>query len=422
MKLHEMKKKRAALLAESVILQTKLDNADAEFSAEDQVAVDKFVADLASLDAQIKTAETLASATASLTASAAIETVPATVKNHAVADLGGFADVGEFATAVKNAQIGNGVDDRLNAQAPTNSHQENNSDDGFMVPPQMRRDIWSLVLDEQSLFNMTTAEDTSGNQVDMLRDESTPWGGLGLQAYWTSELSQLTPSRLNTDADSLKLQKLYVFAEASDELMEDAPRLNSRLTTDAARAITWKLDEGIFDGSGSGMPEGILQSGALVTQAKETDQTADTVVAANVLKMYSRQLDILNSVWIANSNTFPQLATMTIGDQPMYTPPMGLEGAPFGRLMGRPIIYSDHSKTVGDVGDLVFASMRNYYMIKKASGVKFAESMHLFFDRDAMAFRWTVRVNGQTFMSAPVDPNNGTDSKSHFVALAERAA
>lgn len=421
MKLHALKKKRAALLAESVKLQTKLDTDDADFSAEDQEAVEKIVADLSALDSQIATAESLAAATASLTASQEVEKVPATVKNHAEADLCGFSDVGEFATAVKNSIIGNGHDDRLNAQAPTDSHQENGSNDGFMVPPQMRRDIFKIVLDEQSLFNMTTREDTSGNQVDMLRDESTPWGSLGLQAYWQSELSQLTPSRLNTEGDSLKLVKLSVFAEASDELLEDAPRLNSRLTTDAAAAITWKLDEGIFDGSGSGMPEGILQSGALVSQAKESGQTADTIVAANVLKMYSRQLDILNSVWIANSNTFPQIAQMTIGDQPMYSPPLGLEGAPFGRLMGRPIVYSDHAKTVGDVGDLVFASMRNYYMIKKAAGVKFAESMHLFFDRDAMAFRWTFRVNGQTFMSEPVTPNNGTDTKSHFIALAERA-
>lgn len=420
MKLHELKKKQAALLAASLELQGKLDT-ETTFSAEDQADVDKIVADLATLDAQIKTVESLAAATSSLTASMEVEKVPATVRNAEQEERGGFADIGEFAVAVKNSYIGNVTDGRLLAQNPTNSHQENGSSDGFMVPAQMRTDIWRLVLNEQSLFNMVTAEDTNSNQVDMLRDETTPWGGLGLKAYWGPELGELKASRLETSKDSLKLQKLHVLAEASDELLEDAPRLTSRLTNDAARAITWKLDEGIFDGNGTGMPEGLLQSGALVSQAKEAGQAADTITAANVLKMYSRQMDILNSVWIANSNTFPQLATMTIGDQPMYTPPLGLEGAPFGRLMGRPIIYSEHSKTIGDQGDLVFASMRNYYMIKKASGVKFAESMHLFFDRAAMAFRWTVRVNGQTFMSKPVTPNNGVDTKSHFVTLAERA-
>lgn len=422
-KLHALKQKRAAFQADALKLQKKADDDTVEFTAEDVEAVDKLSADLEDINAKIAAAEKLEAITASLSDGddKIVAKIPATAIDPVERDMQGFRDIGEYAIAVKDSILGNGTDDRLNAQNPTNPHRENNSDDGFMVPAQMRRDIWELVTEEPGLFEMVTAEDTISNQVDMLRDESTAWGGLGLQALWTGELDQLTPSRLNTDSDSLRLQKLYVFAEASEELIEDAPRLNSRLTRDAARAISWKLDEAIFDGSGAGQPEGILQSGSLVSQAKESGQSADTIVAANVLKMYSRQLDIRNSVWIANTNTFPQLAQMTIGDQPMFQPPTGMAGAPFGTLMGRPIAYTDHAKTLGDEGDLVFASMRNYYMIKKANGVKFAESMHLFFDRDAQAFRWTVRINGQTFMSEPVTPNNGATTKSHFVALAERA-
>lgn len=423
-KLHILQKQRTALVAEAGKLAGKLDDENYDFTAEETERADTIVNELEAVDGKIKLAETLAGI--KLGAEADPEnpsaSIPASPINTAERDRNGFANIAEYGVAVKNASLGNGTDNRLLAQNPTDSHQETNSDDGYMVPAQFRRDIFQLVLEEESaLVNMITLEDTIGNSVDFLRDESTPWSSLGLQALWGAELGALTPSRLNTDADNLKLQKLYVFAEASDELLEDAPRLNSRLTRDAARAINWKLDDAIYDGDGTGKPEGILQSSALVSVAKESGQSADTIVAENVLQMYSRQMDISNSIWIANTNTFPQIATMTIGDQPMYQPPMGLAAAPFGTLMGRPILYTEHAKTVGDQGDLCFASMRNYYGIKKSGGVKFAESMHLFFDRDAQAFRWTFRFNGQTFLSAPVTPNNGSDTKSHFIALAERA-
>lgn len=423
MKIHELQKQRAALKVEAEALIKKADDDSVELTAEDFKAVDKVQTDIAAIDQKIETAHKLEKMTAGFANDkddAGIDKVFASPKSAKDKDQGGFNDIGEFANAVYNFATGGPSDDRLQAQAPTDAHQETGSSDGHMVPTQFRRDIWELVTEGDGFINMITTEDTISNNVSMLRDESTPWGNLGLQAFWGSELGNLTPSRLETDGDILKLQKVYVFAEASDELLEDAPRLTSRLTQGAADAINFKLDQGIFSGDGVGKPEGLLNSGALISVAKESGQSADTIVAANVLNMYSRQWNIRNSVWLANIDIFPQIAQMTIGDQPMFQPPTGMAGAPFGTLMGRPIQYNQQSEVLGDVGDLVLADMKGYYGIKKSGGVKFAESMHLFFDRDAQAFRWTFRFNGQTFMSQPVTPNKGT-TKSHFVALAERA-
>ena len=53
--------------------------------------------------------------------------------------------------------------------------------------------------------------------------------------------------------------------------------------------------------------------------------------------------------------------------------------------------------------------------------VQMAQSMHLWFDYDMSAFRWTFRVDGMPWLSAPVDPAKGTTKRAHFVTLATRS-
>ena len=85
------------------------------------------------------------------------------------------------------------------------------------------------------------------------------------------------------------------------------------------------------------------------------------------------------------------------------------------------MVLSEHSKTLGDKGDIQLIDPMGYYGLKKAAGVRFATSIHLYFDYGLQAFRWTVRFGGQPHLKAPVSPANGTNTKSHFVTLAERA-
>lgn len=338
----------------------------------------------------------------------------------------GFESYTEFGRAVRSACLqGGDVDDRLRILgAPTNFHRETQSSDGYMVPPAMRDEIWSLVFHGENLLSLVNPEPTESNAVTLSRDESTPWGSTGIQAAWGAEGGQLTKSRLETEGSTVKLHKLHAYVLASDELISDAPRLANRLTVGAARAIGWKADEAIVEGDGVGKPLGWISSGALVTVAKESGQSASTIVAANVLKMYSRLLmtDMQDAFWMINSNCIPQLAVMTIGDQPVYTPPSsGLRNAPGGFLLGLPVRFSEHCETLGTQGDIQLIAPRGYYAVNKTGGIDFKSSMHLFFDYDVEAFKWTFRLGGQPFLSAPVSPAKGSDTKSHFIRLATRA-
>lgn len=297
------------------------------------------------------------------------------------------------------------------------------SGEGYEVPPEFRDSIFEVVSDLDEFGPLVDEEPTSKREVKGLADETTPWGGSGVTANWRAEGSQMSASKLATSPRSTPLHELYAFVLATEELLEDAPRLADRITRKAGQAIAWKKNSAMVYGTGSGQPLGWMNGGALVTVPKEGSQSADTILANNVINMFSRLLRMPgdNPFWLANSDTLPQLMTMTIGDRPIWMPPNGLVDAPGGILLGLPVRLSEHAKTLGDKGDLQLISPKGYYALRREGGAKFAQSMHLYFDFAIEAFRWTFRFGGQPHLSQPVSPANGNTTKSHFVTLAERA-
>ncbi|KYK50363.1 hypothetical protein A1D31_39025 [Bradyrhizobium liaoningense] len=219
----------------------------------------------------------------------------------------------------------------------------------------------------------------------------------------------------------IQLHELYAFVLASQEVLDDAPRLQNRIFNQAANAIRWKAFEAVMTGDGKGKPLGFMNAPALVTVAKQGGQAADTITVPNVLKMYSRLLWMDGRpMWLGNSDILPQIGQLTIGNVPAWLPlNQPLAGAPDGGVfLGRPLIFNEHSATLGDLGDLTCVDLSGYALATKSGGgIDFAASIHLR-DYNLAAFRWIFRMGGRP--SAPVQPAKGPNTKSHFVALEAR--
>lgn len=423
-KIAELRAKLAGLKKQAMDM---LDTAEAKggFDEAQQAAFDAKKAEITATTGEISAAEALQEERRAMGAIDAPAQFQNRVNDPNPATTGGFKDIAEFATVVRSAtRAGGGFrDDRLMA-APTNVHQGGAaSGEGFEVPVQFRDEVFEVVTELDEFGPLVDEEPTAAREVKVTADETTPWGATGVQARWRNEASQMTPSKLVTDQRSVPVHELYAFVLATEELLEDAPRLATRITRKAGAAIAWKKNSAMVYGTGAGQPFGWMTSGALVTIAKESGQAADTINATNVIKMFSRLMNVPGDMpfWLANSDCLPQLMTMTVGDKPIWMPPNGLVDAPGGFLLGRPVKLSEHAKTLGDLGDLQLVSPKGYYALRRESGPKFAQSMHLYFDYAIEAFRWTFRFGGQPHLSAPVSPANGSATKSHFVALAERA-
>lgn len=400
---------------------------DRDLTAEEQTEQEEDQKKLDRQTANILAAETLASQTASIGADPAqvpapAATVPGTVKPALSND--GFRNLGEFANAVRYGNPAAGasynMDDRLSA--PTNVQTEQGDNPGsFLVPAEFRQEISELVFDgDDAIMNLIAPEPTSSNRVVGLGDETTPWGTSGIQAYWRSEADQMTPSKASLTPRETKMNELYAFVLATEELLEDAPRLSGLLTRKAAGAIRWKAAESFIRGDGVEKPLGWLNSDALVTVAKEGSQAADSIVTKNISKAYSRMLNPMQASWLANSDILPEIMELeSANGQPLWQP--NFVAAPGGVLLGRPVYFTEHANTLGDLGDLQFVNPNGYEAFRKQNGITFADSIHLYFDYNIRAFRWIFRIGGQPVLSGPVSPAQGSATKSHFVAIAARA-
>ena len=343
----------------------------------------------------------------------------------------GFLDFGEFARSVCRGSrpVNAVIDPRLIMDAPTTITQEGvGVDGGFLVPPEFRREIMQLIMDEEDLLSRTDEGTTSSNSVTEPKDETTPWQDSGgVQVYWDGEADQMTQSKVSLKENTTRLNKLTCLVPVTEEQIEDASQIDSYLRRKVPGKMSFKISNAIINGNGAGKPLGFMNSGALVTVAKESGQAADTIVYENITKMWARMYgpSRRNAVWLHNQDIEPQLDTMsfegTSSSVPAYFPPGGIADSPYGRLKGRPLIPTQAAQTVGDLGDIMLVDLKQYQTIKKTTGMRTDVSMHLWFDYDVSAFRFILRIAGQPYLSAPIDPLNGSATLSPFVALAARA-
>jgi len=158
-----------------------------------------------------------------------------------------------------------------------------------------------------------------------------------------------------------------------------------------------------------------------VTVDKESGQAAQTIVPQNIAKMYSRLFNPQRGIWIVSSDAFPQIMLLNLNGMPIWTPyNEGFKYRPNGLLLGQPIYISYHCQTLGAKGDIYFVNPDGYMHLQRTTAPEFATSMHLYFDYDMEAFRWTIRHGGQPYMNQPISLPNGQASQSYFVQLATR--
>jgi HK97 family phage major capsid protein len=295
---------------------------------------------------------------------------------------------------------------------------------GFLVPPQMREEIFSAINGTTSLFNVLYKEPISTNAVEWDGDETTPWGASGIRPYWLGEGGSLTATKPNVEKRINRLHKVGALVNVTEELNSDATRLNNVITRQAGAALDYVISEGFYSGDGIAKPVGFFGHSSQVTVAKETGQAAGTINAANVTKMLARRRTSNDAqwVWLMSASAYSQIITLTIGSSPAWTSPAsGLKDAPGGMLLGIPIVISEHCSTLGTEGDIVLVNARGYYGIYHSTSLRFDSSIHVHFAQDISAFRWIMRVGGMPFLQNPVSPKNGSLTYSDFIALQTRS-
>lgn len=462
--MNEIEKLKARLVELQEIsngIQAKADAEKRDLSADEQTELDSVMDEFDGVVVNIARRERIANQGAALAQPEPRRTLPAPVANsmpnpvavaptngardplpntslnaHDIRQRGGFRNMGEFASAVRNAVLNpSAMDQRLvqNAALGTYGSEGVGSDGGWAVPPEWRAQIMKLVDAEDSLLSRCDNQTVTGNSITFPVDETTAWQGTGgIQTYWDSEAATMTQTKPALKELSIKLNRLTALVPVTDELLQDSAAMASYVTGKAGEKLAFKVTDAIVNGTGVGQPLGIMNAPCKVEVGKISSQVAATIHSKNVVTMMARMpaSSFAKSVWLVNQDAIPQImqlgfavtdgTTTAVGAGALYMGPgqMANQGA-YGSLLGRPIVVTEACSALGTAGDIILADMSKYLAAVKGA-VQSDVSIHLWFDQNTTAFRFVLRMNGQPWLSAPIARKNGSNTLSHFITLQTR--
>jgi HK97 family phage major capsid protein len=344
----------------------------------------------------------------------------------------GFLSFGEFLRAVvmHERTKGRNSDPRLVAAAAGMSEAVP-SDGGFLVQKDFSSELLTRIYETGQIASRVTklpiSPKSNGIKINAIDEDSradgSRWGGV--QAYWVNEAASFTGSKPKFRQIELQTQKLIALCYSTDELLEDAVALEAVISQAFGQEMMFKVEDAILNGTGAGQPLGILNSGAVIQQAKDAADSGATITTTDVLNMWSRlwSRSRPNSAWFIDQSVEPKLYALTLGSgtavQLLYTPP-GQNGNQYGMLLGRPVIPVEHCAVLGTPGDVVLADLSQYLLIDKGAPRQ-DYSMHVNFLTDEGVFRFVYRVDGQPSWKKPLTPKSAGSTLSPFISLATRS-
>ena len=305
------------------------------------------------------------------------------------------------------------------------------SQGGYLVPEEFRKTLLETALESAIVKPRAVNIPMATNRVTMPAlvddDHSTDFYG-GVVIERTAEKASKTAKNPVFGKVSLTLHKLTGLCYVTDELLTDSViSIEPILRRTFGQAIGFTQDYDFLRGNGSNEALGAFHASnpSIIPVAIESGQAADTILFENIIKMWSRMYPAghKNAVWVANINTFPQLASMGLavgtGGIPVWMPAGGVSGLPYQTLMGRPLFFTEKMATLGDLYDIGLADF-SQYLVGEKGGVNIASSIHVRFTTDETAFRFVMRYDGQPWWLSTLTPKAGS-TLSPFITLAERA-
>ncbi len=361
----------------------------------------------------------------------------------------GFRTPREFLSAVAALSKGERVDDSIRERITPLAFESDGA--GFMLPSAFAPRRFTAGSDEQGVYSdpyggflvpqtsqlagvrevMWEGDPTSGlvtrvpmtaREVELIarvdKDHSSSVTG-GFTVSRTAETQTVAATRSTYEKVRLRADKLMGIAYASSEVLRESPAsfaaiIDAGMRTQFASQV---FDEKIR-GTGVGEYLGILNSPAVIEVTKETNQTADTIVYQNLVKMRSRIYGKGGRpVWMIISDALEQLMQLVNPAGQLIWQADATTG-PSGRILGFPIVEAEECSALGDVGDIMLVNMAEY-LEGLYQPIEAASSVHVRFLNDETAYRFTVYNAGAPWWRSALTPKHG-QTKSPIVTLGAR--
>ena len=439
----EKKQRRSALQEENATFKKARELANRPYSEVERTKIKANLAEAATLSTEIESeegdagldaaTETLA---ADLTKSGGRQTQPDTLAVTRIDPVAppAFKSLGEQLQAIAGVAMSGREDNRLKWEslAPATGAAVANvpSDGGYLIQKDFASELLTRMNDIGQIASKVRTIQIGANSdglkilaVDETsRATGSRWGGV--QVYWGAEADAATAKKPKFRQMELELKDLIGLAYVTNRLLQDASAVGSVFSQAFSEEMNFMKEDSLVNGDGAGKPLGVLNSGAVVSVAKETNQDAATVKYENLIKMWARlwARSRANAVWIVNQDVEPQLDLLyhAVGTSGIPANFIRTDEQGVTRIKGRPVIPVEYCATLGTTGDIMLVDFTQMLGIEKG-GMQADSSIHVRFTTNENTFRFIYRYDAQPVWNSALTPFKGSATQSPFVKLDTRA-
>lgn len=335
-----------------------------------------------------------------------------------------YRSFGEQLFDIKKAAMGYGETPALNKSQRSilGMNTQTGADGGYAIQVDFANRIMDSMVEQSEILNRIDRYQVSANAnevyVTMVNETTTANVFGGIQCYVVDEGAQIPTTKPALKQIRLGLKKLAALAYVTDEQMRDSTFTGALLERGFALAMARQREKEIITN--------VIANPGTTVIAKESGQSADTVVGKNFLKMRNALISTSrrNAIWTMHPDVSAELPEMYLSgahtDKFIYMPENGISVQGYDRLFGREIIESDFCSALGDKGDVLYWNPFEYLEVFKG-GIETATSIHVAFDTAQMAFRAISYVNGMCKYDQGITLVNSATQRASYVTLADRA-
>jgi HK97 family phage major capsid protein len=432
----ELKSKRAAIVAKADTIQQLATDEGRTLTEEELsefegliVQAETVTQDIERLSNQSALASRLGNVQADISKKPISKTRPSiqvSGPNYREDSKGGYNNVKEFFEDVLTAGKKQVMSERLAFRQAVGSDEMKTVSDpygGFLVPAGFSPQLLQVTPEEDFITPRMTEIPMAKPVLNIpARTDKTHTSSVsgGLTVGRRPETVAATASRMQLEQVVLNATSNMGLAYVSQELLDDSPMsVAALMAAGFNQEFTSAATNERINGTGAGEPLGIANSAATISVAKESGQTADTIVYANIINMRARCWGYDRAIWMANHDTLAQLVQLASADNVQVWQPSAREDKP-NILFGRPIFFTEYCETLGDKGDIYLVNWSqvlygNYQPLRRA------ESIHVRFVNHENAFKFWVRDDARPWWLTALTPVKSAVTLSPYVTLAARA-
>jgi len=346
---------------------------------------------------------------------------------------------GDYLIAVRNASQGDQnaikrLKEHYKAAAVKDLSGASGATGGYTIPEDFRAQLLRPATPSESLVSARATEiRTTARQVEFptLDTDTAPVDGSavygGVVMTLTGEGVAKTATEPAFGTLNIPVYKLAAYTIASDELLADsAIGLEDLLITLFRGAMNDRWEDYFINGSGSGQPLGFAHTNATGTITVSRATSGNDFDLSDALAMKKRLLvrDASKVAWGMHPFLESDLVNLALSGNTLVTYMPNLNDAPPLRLLGYPVVFSEHLADPGDPGDVVLGDFSGYLKVTRQD-TTIDTSIHYKFVNDQTTWRVVARAGGKPWLSAPVPlrrhgAGTGTNepfTRSHFVKL-----